>query len=53
MNSLFDPFDQIALPGEPMQLPDAEADERGKAGQRGNEDRSEFEQRPDGARQSG
>jgi hypothetical protein len=36
-----------------MQLPDAEADERGKAGQRGNDDGSEFEPRPRESNQSG
>ena len=38
MDAPLDSFDQIALPREAMQLPDAEADQHCKASQRGNDD---------------
>jgi hypothetical protein len=39
MDALLDALDQIALPCQAMHLPDAEADEHGKARQRSDDDR--------------
>jgi hypothetical protein len=38
MNALLDALDQVALPRQAMDLPNAQADQRRKAGQRGNDD---------------